>query len=539
VAGPETPDDPAAWFDVLVDTSTIGLGVISSLENRYLRANQALADLFGMSVAEILAGDPYAMAQRSTHPDDKVAEQKLFAEFAVGARRSYRIEKRLLRPDGTMRWVLLTMAGIHGEPTGPDASVRPLHVTVIQAVDITEQKALAETLQRREAELRHAQKVDGIGRLAAGIAHDFNNLLTVISGHAEVLKALVAGDLPPPAATELREGLDAILAASERAASLTAQVLAHGRREKVAPRTFRLSEAVSGLQRLLGRTIESHIQIEQSLVAEGAVFADQGQVSQVVMNLVLNARDAVSGEGGRITLATRDLVVSEGAPAAGPPGPGRWVVLEVADNGHGMSPEVEARIFEPFFTTRTDRPGTQGTGLGLATVQRIVSEAGGHIRVQTEPGCGTTVTIFFLRVADAPEGAPAPEAPRRPAPAPNSLRVLIIEDEPAVRSLVASVLAGAHYWVVVARDGEEALRMLEAEKQPFHLIVTDLVMHGVGGVAVARQLRARGERVPILFISGYSNDTPADLRAFGRFLAKPFTPTALIEAVRGAIEEGR
>ena len=202
-----------------------------------------------------------------------------------------------------------------------------------------------------------------------------------------------------------------------------------------------------------------------------------------------------------------------------------------------MGPEVRARMFEPFFTTRTDRPGTQGTGLGLATVQRIVTEVGGHIDVESAPGQGTTVTIFFPRVAHMPPRVSVPEQPQRPAPAPNSRRVLVVEDEPSVRSLVANVLLGAHYRVVVARDGEEALRLIETEREPFHLIVTDLVMPNIGGMVLARRLLERGSRPRMLFISGFSDHAPPELAPFGPLLHKPFTPAELLEAVRGAIED--
>jgi CheY-like chemotaxis protein len=202
-----------------------------------------------------------------------------------------------------------------------------------------------------------------------------------------------------------------------------------------------------------------------------------------------------------------------------------------------MSPEVRDRMFEPFFTTRTDRPGTHGTGLGLSTVQRIVEEAGGSIDVESAPGRGTTVTVFFPRVAMPPVKAVGPDAPPRRAPAPNSLRVLVVEDEPAVRSLVASVLLGAHYRVAVARDGEEALTLLASVQEPFDLIVTDLAMPSIGGMTLAHRLHEDGSsRHRMLFISGYSHHMPAELAVFGRLLPKPFTPAQLLEAVLGTIE---
>jgi PAS domain S-box-containing protein len=515
--------DGGAWFQAVIETSPMGIGVISSVENRYVRANQALADLFGMTVEEILAIDPYTLAHRVTHPDEMVAEQTLFAELAVGARPHYRIEKRICRPDGSIRWAQATLTAIMGDAVDPTTQVRPLRYTVVQMMDLTAQRALEDALKRREGELRHAQKVDGIGRLAAGIAHDFNNLLTVIMGNASVLKDLVGGGASGP---EMNESIDSILEACARASSLTAQVLAHGRRETVSPRTFVLSDAVGRLQQLLGRTIGSDVHFDQSLGAKGSVFADEGQVGQVVMNLVLNARDAI-GEGGRIRLSTRDVDAPDGA----------WVALEVSDDGHGMSPETQARIFEPFFTTRTDRPGTQGTGLGLATVQRIVNDARGRIVVESAPTRGTTVAIYLPRVAPAGPKAAMLEPHQRQGYAPNTRRVLVVEDEPAVRTLIANVLLGAHYFVGVARDGEEALRLLESQTEPFHLIVADLVMPRVGGVALARRLRERGLQANVLFISGYSTHATGELEALGPVLAKPFTPAQLIEAVRRTIDD--
>jgi PAS domain S-box-containing protein len=529
-----------AWFEVMLATSPVGMGVISALEGRYVRANQPLADLLGLTMAELLAVDPYALAQQMTHPDELVAEQKLFGELAVGARASYRIEKRILRPDGSTRCVLLTFSAVHDDGGDPSTQLKRLRFAFVQMVDITEQKATLELLQRRESELHHAQKMDGIGRLAAGIAHDFNNLLTVIMGHAGVLKEAAADPARLTSGVDLKDGLDAILGASERAASLTAQVLAHGRREKFAPRAFVLSDAVGMLLKLLGRTIGSHIEVAHTLAATGAIFADQGQIGQVVLNLILNARDAIP-EGGRITLTTRDVGGDEAAaePGPRPPGPGAWVVLAVSDDGHGMSPEVRARMFEPFFTTRGERPGTQGTGLGLATVQRIVSESGGSIYVESAAGHGTTMTIFFPRVALTLPASPLPDEPKRSTAAPNSRRVLVIEDEPWVRSLVANVLLGGHYRVAVARDGADALRLLDAEREPFDLIVTDMVMPSVGGLTLTKRLFDKGSRPRVLFISGYSNDTPLELAAFGRLLPKPFTPQQLLEAVRAAIDDPR
>jgi two-component system, cell cycle sensor histidine kinase and response regulator CckA len=528
-------DPRLEWFDVAFETSSVAMSVISIFEVRVVRVNAAMARLYGMSVEEVLSADPFKLALKITHPDDLVAEQKLFAELAVGARRSYRLDKRYVRPDGSIRWGDLTFSAIHDGPMDPSASVGPMRFAVLLVVDITERKLLEETLARREDELRHAQKIDGIGRLAAGVAHDFNNLLTIITGHGEMLKRRIADGARATSEANVLADVDAILSASDRAASLTAQLLAHGRREAAMPRAIVLSDAVATLQRLLSRTIESSIEVEQSLTASGAIFADEGQIGQVVMNLVLNARDAMAG-GGRIALSTRDVVVQGDARDGTTPGPGEWVVLVVSDGGHGMSPEVRARMFEPFFTTRADRPGTQGTGLGLATVQRIVAESRGFIEVESTPGQGTTVSVYFPRVPNTPMGVEGARPSVAIAQALNSQRVLVVEDEPAVRSLIATVLLGAHYRVMVAHHAEEGLRLIEAEREPFQLIVTDLVMPGIGGVSLATRLRDAGSDARFLFISGYSTHALSGLLHRGHFLAKPFTPTQLLAAVSRALE---
>jgi PAS domain S-box-containing protein len=526
-----------AWFDTLLENSHAGLAIISTLSNRYVRANQALSDLYGIPVAEILACEPFSMALRVTHPDDIVPEQKLFAELIAGTRRSYRFEKRFVRPDGSLRWGRLTFSGISTIDATAERPASVLRFVVIEVVDISDKKALEETLQRRDEELRHAQKVDGIGRLAAGVAHDFNNLLTVIMGHAGLLKQLAQGSAGTPNTPPIDADVDAILAAAERAASLTDQLLAYGRRTPVAPCALALSDAVATLQRLLDRTLGTGVDIEQSLAATGCILADEGQIGQVVVNLVLNARDALP-EGGRIRLATEDVHVAvqsvrDGAALAA----GEWVALSVSDTGHGMSPEVQARMFEPFFTTRTDRPGTRGTGLGLSTVQRIVAEAGGQVAVRSVLAEGTTVTAYFPRFARPEREIALPRMQARSL-VPNNRRVLVVDDDSSVRSLIATILLGARYWVMVARDGQEALQFIEAERESFDLIVTDLLMPVLGGMALAKHVHALPRAAPqMLFISGYSQHMPADLSPYGSLLPKPFTPAQLLEAVQRALND--
>jgi two-component system cell cycle sensor histidine kinase/response regulator CckA len=521
-----------SWLNALFATSAAAMAVVSTFEGRYVRANAAMVELLGISLEELLSSDPFAIGHRTAHPDDLAAEQQLFAELVTGARSSYRLEKRFVRADGSFRWGLLTFSVIHAESNDPATPVGPIQYAVLHVIDVTEQRATAEALARREQELLHAQRVDGIGRLAAGIAHDFNNLLTVITGHGTLLQEhLGGGKSALPGAVE---NLDAILDAADRAANLTAQILAHGRREPVNPRSFQLSEAVDALRRLLARTIGSNIELEPSLAATGTIFADQGQVGQVVMNLTLNARDAMP-EGGRVVLGTVDVTVPSDVPAGSVPGPGEWVSLVVSDTGHGMTPEVQARMFEPFFTTRDDRHGTQGTGLGLSTVRRVVADLGGRIAVHSVLGEGTRVTVYFPRVAaSAGSMSPAPYA-RVARPAASGQHVLVVEDEASVRALVASVLLGAAYRVTAARNADDAQRQIDAASEPIALVITDLVMSGGGGTKLARVLSGRPNPPRFLFMSGYSNLTPAELLPYGTLLAKPFTPAQLLSAVAQAL----
>ena len=521
------------WLDALFATSTAAMAVISTFEGRYLRANAAMVELLGIPLAELLSSDAFAIGHRITHPDDLAAEQPLFMELVAGTRRSYRLEKRFVRADGSVRWGLLTFTAIHAE-SGDPAVIGPIQFVVMHVIDTTEQKNTAETLARREEELRHAQRIDGIGRLAAGIAHDFNNLLTVIVGHATMLQGHL--DDGPAAIPGARDDLDAILDAADRAAHLTAQILAHGRRESVNPRHFSLSEAVDSLRRLLSRTIGSKIEIEPTLAATGAIFADQGQVGQVLMNLMLNARDAMP-EGGRVALATADVTVASGVAAGTVPGPGDWVSMTVSDTGHGMTPEVQARMFEPFFTTRDDRHGTQGTGLGLSTVRRIVAELGGHITVESAPGDGTRVSVYFRRSEGPSAPVPVPRASKRAQGPTQGLHVLVVEDESSVRALVASILLGAGYRVTAARAVDDALRQIALDPQPVALVITDMVMPGGGGPRLARTLSDRPTPPRMLFISGYSNLTPDELVPYGRLLPKPFTPAQLLAAVEQSLLE--
>jgi signal transduction histidine kinase/CheY-like chemotaxis protein len=382
-------------------------------------------------------------------------------------------------------------------------------------------------LARANALLAESQKLDGLGRLAGGIAHDFNNLLTVVLGCAEVLRE----DLR--AGTVRAEDVDEIRAAGERARDLTAQLLAFARRQVITPEPLDLNEVLRGTEKLLRRVLGEDVRLEPSLSAEvWPVRADRGQLEQVVLNLSVNARDAMP-TGGRLAIETANVTVGAGGTAQGIP-PGDWVRLTVRDTGHGMTPEVRAHLFEPFFTTK---PKGQGTGLGLATVYGIVKQSGGHVDVDSAEGAGTAVHVYLPRTA-------ATAAPARPAPPPAATRggsetVLVVEDDPHVREFTVRALRDGGYRVLVAPGGDAALETAAAEPSPIHLLLTDVVMPGVDGRALAERLARVRPALRVLYVSGYAESVIARhgvLAPGVDLLAKPFTPAALLGKVRAVLD---
>jgi two-component system, cell cycle sensor histidine kinase and response regulator CckA len=386
---------------------------------------------------------------------------------------------------------------------------------LVLARDVTEQRRL-------EAQLRQAQKMEAVGRLAGGIAHDFNNLLTAILGSAQL--ALREVDRTHP----VREDLEEIRRAGLRAADLTRQLLAYSRRQVVAPRVIDVNEAVRALEAMLRRLIREDIALVLELAPEPlAVRSDPGQLEQVVMNLVVNARDALP-EGGRITVRTAAVTLGAEQPGndpLAPPGP--YVQLLVADTGQGLSDEARAHLFEPFFTTKELG---KGTGLGLATVYGIVKQNNGFIYVDSASGTGTTVRVYLPRSA-----GPLPTAERVPAavtPRRGSETILLVEDETAVRHFARRALEANGYCVLVAADGAEALSIAEQHAGPIHLLLTDVVMPGIGGPELARRLSAARPTLRVLFSSGYTDDETVrqGVRESGTaFLQKPFAPEDLLQ----------
>jgi two-component system, cell cycle sensor histidine kinase and response regulator CckA len=386
--------------------------------------------------------------------------------------------------------------------------------------DITERKKL-------EEQLRQAQKMEAVGRLAGGIAHDFNNLLTVVNGYSQVLMdSLAPEDSNRPLVEEIER-------AGDRAAGLTRQLLAFSRRQVLEPRVLCLNEVVGDTDRMLRRLIGEDILLTTSLDANlGRCRVDPGQLEQVLMNLVVNARDAMP-KGGRLAITTRNVT----GPCLEAPDlpPGNYVELGVNDTGIGMDERTKARLFEPFFTTKG--PG-QGTGLGLATVYGIVTQSDGHIAVQSKPGRGTSFRVYLPRVnvslPKVGDSRPAADALPRGVET-----LLLVEDEPAVRDLDRRVLTDCGYTVLEAKDGREAVRVAKGHGGRIDLLVSDVVMPHLGGRELAEELLTIRPDVKVLFVSGYTDDAIVrhGVGAEYAFLQKPFTPAGLAKKVREVLDK--
>jgi PAS domain S-box-containing protein len=437
-------------------------------------------------------------------------------ERCMRERSHARLENEFRFPNGSTGWFELRFVPV---PAG----------VCILSLDITEAKRAAAALSRSETQMRHMQKMDAIGRLAGGVAHDFNNLLTVILGCGEFLRQKFTPD--EPAAREAAE----ILHAAERASSLTRQLLAFSRQQVLEPRVLDLNASITSLDRMLRRLIGEHIDlVTHASEGLGRVKADPGQLEQVLVNLVLNARDAMP-EGGKLTVETADIDLDEAyARERVDLQPGRYVMVAVSDTGCGMGPEVLSKIFEPFFTTK---PVGVGTGLGLSTAHGIVKQSGGHIEVYSELGQGTTFKVYLPRV-EAPSDA-EPHATCSAGASRGRETVLLVEDEEAIRRVLSATLRERGYTVLEVSDGSQAIAICERRGQPIDLLITDVVMPLMSGPELVRRVRATHPTLPTLFVSGYTERAllHQGLReAHAVFLQKPFTPDLLARRVRDILD---
>jgi two-component system, cell cycle sensor histidine kinase and response regulator CckA len=463
--------------------------------------------LFGIGVDE-----PSTTARwlDALHPDDRQTALEGW-EHALGNREAYSAEYRVVWPDGSIHWIMAVGRFV------TDPSTRsPLRFTGV-VLDLTERR-------RTEAHLQESLRLEAIGRLAGGIAHDLNNMLAAILGFGDLLGRSLEPDDPRAADVEQ------IIRAAARSAGLTRQLLAFARRELTQPRALDINSVIHHAHALLPPILGENVELELRLApALGAVYADARQVEQIVMNLVLNARDAMP-QGGRVTIETGTTQLSPGERELS----GRFTMLSVTDTGHGMDAATLQRIWEPFFTTK---PPGHGTGLGLASVYGSVKQGGGFVWADSEPGRGTTVQVYWPEVPAEVEPAvePAPPAPL----VGGTETILIVEDEDLVRALGVRALKTFGYTCYGARDAAEALQLLHDPKVSVDLVVTDVVMPGMSGGALGSQVARLRPGMPVLYTSAFSDEDVIRRGMLGEgrpFLQKPFTPTELARMVRETLD---
>jgi PAS domain S-box-containing protein len=503
-------------FRAVFQNAPIGL-YQAAADGAVLMANPTFLAMLGYASIEELRSD--AVNLRGTGAEQEQERAELSGELSKNGGTHGR-DATWRRHDGATVFVRESVKALH------DAQGEVLHFEG-SVEDVTERRQLEERYLQ-------SQKVQAIGQLAGGVAHDFNNILTAILGYSDmVLEQGGLADTPKKHVSEIKR-------AGERAASLTQQLLAFSRKQTLQPRVIQLNTAISEMDKMLGRLVGEHIQIRTKCAPDLAlVKADPGQIQQVLMNLVVNARDAMPG-GGHLTIETCNVVLEAEYARLHPEAtPGACVMLAVSDSGIGMPAEVQARIFEPFFTTKGVG---DGTGLGLATCHGIVKQSGGHIAVYSELGIGTTFRVYLPQTTESAEDAAASDGGvgeiRR-----GQETVLLVEDEPMVRELGQIALNSLGYRVYEAANGVEALERLAAlEGEPVHLLVTDVVMPEMGGRQLAERVRKLSPQTRILFSSGYTYDAieRTDLLDDGTFfLQKPYTMSILANRVREVLEDRR
>ena len=501
-------------FRILTDESPLGVSLIDE-KGEYNYVNRKFVEMFGYTLKEIPTGREWF---RKAYPDNEYRNQAISAWItAVKETKT-----------GQTNILIYTV-------TCKDGSKKVIQFLPVK-MDTGDQIVIYEdiTTQRKlEAQLIQSQKMEAIGRLAGGVAHDFNNIITVINNLAQLaLRTLKQTD-------PLRQDLEEIKKAGDRAASLTSQLLTFSRKQVLQPRVLDLNRVIIDMNNMIKRLIGEDVEMKTILAPElGRINADQGQIEQVIMNLVINARDAMPG-AGKITIETASIHLDE--PYACEHGvelkPGPHVMLGISDTGIGMDKETKSHIFEPFFTTKEKG---EGTGLGLSTIYGIVKQTGGWIWVYSEPGRGTTFKVYLPEIVSNAE-------PGKRVPAPckvldGSETLLVVEDDKTILNLVRKILKLYGYDVLEAQDGEDALKVIEAHEDPIHLMLTDVIMPGMNGRELAERIMLLSPKTKVLYMSGYTDDAISHLGVLKpgmEFIEKPFTPESLALKVRKVLDASR
>jgi two-component system cell cycle sensor histidine kinase/response regulator CckA len=488
---------------------------VSDLEKtQMIYVSPAYERIWGRS-CESLYASPKSWTE-AIHPEDKGRVVAVMANNSLQV--SHDITYRIVRPDGSIRWIRDRAFPVH------DAAGRVIRKAGI-AEDVTERRQL-------EMQLRQAQKMEAVGQLAGGVAHDFNNLLGVILNYATFVREELT-DADAARWGPVREDVEQIEQAARRATDLTHQLLAFARREVIHPEVISLGDSVRDTQQLLRRSLGEHIELSTSLEDElWPVLADPGQMEQILVNLAVNARDAMPG-GGRLLIETANVDVDE-SYASTRPGlePGRYVQLRVSDNGEGMDTQTLERAFEPFYTTK---PKGEGTGLGLATIYGIITQAGGYVRLYSERGFGTACTVMLPATeAQAPIARPPDERDLSG----RGEFVLVVEDEDGIREVARRVLDRGGYRVLTAASGQEAIELVHAHDGPIDLLITDVIMPGMMGHEVAAEIAALRPSTRIMYMSGYAQPLVGPSQGLPEdtiLIEKPFTERSLMLKVREAL----
>lgn len=468
-------------FRTLTETTATAIFVYSN--DRFVYVNKASQDLTGYSADELLSMRFWDVV----HPQYKALIRERGMARQRGEDVPVRYEFKIVRKDGSERWIDFTSGKIPWQGTT---------AAIASAFDITERKEAEEAKRRLEERLLHAQKMEAIGRLAGGVAHDFNNMLNVIIGYAE----LVLGRLDQE--SRARKDIEEIIKAATRSASLTQKLLAFSRKQIIKPEVVSVNDLVKNLETMLRRLVTENIDMVFTLARDsGCIRVDPAQLEQVIINLVINARDAMPG-GGKLIIETSAVELTD-PPAAEHAEvlPGTYSMIAVTDTGHGMDHETRAKIFEPFFTTKERG---KGTGLGLATVYGTVKQSGGTIFVFSGPGQGTSFKIYFPRTQGGPPAVEirSVEKPRRGG----NEHILVVEDEANLRHLFEATLPALGYRVMTAANGDEAMVLVEERGLKPHMVITDVVMPGMGGAALVDRLRQTLPDIKVLFMSGYTDN---------------------------------